>query len=151
MKIRAQAQAQSYPSPPIYSFPTQPKLLIRQRELNEYPTSSTTLTSYIIRHNSHLQKTKLTSPTSPSPPPYAYIQLLPQIFINHRRHNTTGLQPSMMILWATAGVPLGVYNIVERFNIALRIQPQILTLLSLVTWMQCMYYSLVSLPSSIFI
>lgn len=46
----------------------------------------------------------------------------------------------MMLLWATAGVPLGVYNIVEEFNIALQIQPQILTTLSLVTWGQCMYY-----------
>jgi hypothetical protein len=46
----------------------------------------------------------------------------------------------MMLLWACAGVPLGVYNIVENFNIALRIQPQILTLLSLITWIQCKYY-----------
>ena len=46
----------------------------------------------------------------------------------------------MMLLWACAGVPLGVYNIVEDFNIALQIQPQILTFLSLVTWGQCKYY-----------
>ena len=46
----------------------------------------------------------------------------------------------MMLLWACAGVPLGVYNIVENFNIALRIQPQILTFLSLLTWGQCKYY-----------
>ena len=47
----------------------------------------------------------------------------------------------MMLLWATAGVPLGIYNIVEGFSIALRIQPQILTLLSLITWAQCYHYS----------
>ena len=29
-----------------------------------------------------------------------------------------------MMLWAWAGVPLGVYTIVERFNVALQIQPQ---------------------------
>lgn len=46
----------------------------------------------------------------------------------------------MMLLWASAGVPLGVYNIIENFNIALRIQAQILTLLSLLTWSQCYYY-----------
>jgi hypothetical protein len=46
----------------------------------------------------------------------------------------------MMMLWAWAGVPLGVYNIVSDFNVALRIQPQILTALSLVTWVQCYYY-----------
>ncbi|CAI7624259.1 unnamed protein product [Penicillium bialowiezense] len=68
------------------------------------------------------------------------IQLLPQIIINYRRHDTEGLQGSMMLLWAAAGVPLGVYNIVEEFNIALRIQPQILTTLSLLTWAQCLYY-----------
>ncbi|KAL7790304.1 PQ loop repeat domain-containing protein [Trichoderma ceciliae] len=68
------------------------------------------------------------------------VQLIPQIIINYRRHNTTGLQPSMMMLWAWAGVPLGVYNITKRFNVALRVQPQILTVLSLVTWAQCRYY-----------
>ncbi|KAI8939099.1 hypothetical protein NX059_004936 [Plenodomus lindquistii] len=67
-------------------------------------------------------------------------KLIPQIVINYRRHNATGLQPTMMMLWAWAGVPLGVYNIAENYNIALRIQPQILTLLSLVTWIQCYYY-----------
>ncbi|KAM0283746.1 hypothetical protein ACHAQH_002335 [Verticillium albo-atrum] len=68
------------------------------------------------------------------------IQLIPQIVINYRRHHAIGLQPSMMMLWAWAGVPLGVYNIVQDFNMALRIQPQILTLLSLATWIQCYYY-----------
>jgi hypothetical protein len=72
-------------------------------------------------------------------------QLIPQIIINYRRHNAIGLQPTMMMLWAWAGVPLGVYNIAEGFNIALRIQPQILTLLSLVTWIQCFYYERVPL------
>ena len=46
----------------------------------------------------------------------------------------------MMLLWASAGVPLGVYNIVEEFNIALRIQAQILTFLSLLTWSQCYHH-----------
>lgn len=39
-----------------------------------------------------------------------------------------------------AGVPLGVYNIVENYNIALQIQPNILIFLALWTWSQCMYY-----------
>lgn len=73
-------------------------------------------------------------------------QLIPQIVINYRRDNATGLQPSIMMLWAWAGVPLGVYNIVKGFNIALRIQPQILTLMSLITWIQCYYYESVSIP-----
>lgn len=45
-----------------------------------------------------------------------------------------------MMLWAWAGVPLGVYTIVEQFNIALQVQPQMLAFLSLVTWIQCYYY-----------
>lgn len=69
------------------------------------------------------------------------IQLIPQIILNYTRpSHTSGLQPSMMLLWASAGVPLGVYNIVSGFNVALRIQPQILTVLSLITWSQCCYY-----------
>lgn len=78
---------------------------------------------------------------------------MPQIIVNYRRHDTEGLQPSMMLLWAAAGVPLGVYNIVEEQNIALRIQPQILSFLSLVTWAQCFYYGRVRVlpcPNSIF-
>jgi len=68
------------------------------------------------------------------------VQLIPQIIINYRRHDTTGLQPTMMLLWACAGIPLGVYNIVGNFNVALKVQPQILTSLSLLTWIQCKYY-----------
>ena len=42
--------------------------------------------------------------------------------------------------WAVAGVPLGVYNIADNFNIALQIQPNILIFLSIWTWAQCKYY-----------
>jgi uncharacterized protein with PQ loop repeat len=68
------------------------------------------------------------------------IQLLPQIWKNYRRHSTEGFQPSFMLLWVLAGIPLGIYNIVADLNIPLWIQPQILTALSLITWGQCYYY-----------
>ncbi|KAH8749978.1 G protein-like protein-coupled receptor : PQ-loop [Hyaloscypha finlandica] len=55
------------------------------------------------------------------------VQLIPQIITNYRRHNTIGLQRSMMRLWACAGVSLGAYNVSGHFNIALQVQPQILT------------------------
>jgi hypothetical protein len=55
----------------------------------------------------------------------------------------------MMFLWACAGVPLGAYNISSNFNIALQIQPQILTVLSLITWGQCFHYDDVSLLASL--
>ena len=42
--------------------------------------------------------------------------------------------------WAVAGIPLGVYNLVQNLNVALQVQPHILILLSLITWGQCKYY-----------
>ncbi|KAK4574239.1 hypothetical protein LTR86_002000 [Recurvomyces mirabilis] len=75
------------------------------------------------------------------------IQLIPQIVLNYRRHSARGLSAPFMMyraaplpFWAFAGLPLGVYNIVSDLNIALQVQPQILTLLSLATWIQCYYY-----------
>jgi hypothetical protein len=50
----------------------------------------------------------------------------------------------MMLLWACAGVPLGAYNFTGNFNVALLVQPQILMVLSLITWGQCFYYDDVS-------
>jgi uncharacterized YccA/Bax inhibitor family protein len=46
----------------------------------------------------------------------------------------------MMLLWASAGLPLGIHNILSNQNVALQVQAQILTSLSLVTWAQVMYY-----------
>jgi hypothetical protein len=71
-----------------------------------------TLTIGMLVHSSHSTPTK----------DIANLQLIPQIIINVRRHNATGLQPTRMFLWACAGVPLGVYNIVKNFNVALQIQ-----------------------------
>lgn len=68
------------------------------------------------------------------------VQLFPQIILNYRRQSAAGLSSGFMLFWASAGVPLGVYNIISGFNIALQIQPQILTTLSLVTWGQCYLY-----------
>ncbi|KAJ4203473.1 hypothetical protein NW759_015149 [Fusarium solani] len=68
------------------------------------------------------------------------IQLLPQIVKNYRRHSTDGLHPLMYLSWAFAGIPLGVYNVVQNHNVAPQVQPHILIFLSLVTWSQCKYY-----------
>lgn len=90
-------------------------------------------------------------PLLPSHPEANLWQLIPQIIINYRRHNTIGLQRSMMLLWACAGVPLGAYNIAGDFNVALQVQPQILTVLSLITWIQCYYYDDVCSPFHSFV
>ena len=68
------------------------------------------------------------------------IQLIPQIYLNYRLHSAAGLSAAFMILWACAGIPLGVYNIAANLGIALMVQPQILTTLSLITLGQCFYY-----------
>jgi hypothetical protein len=68
------------------------------------------------------------------------VQLLPQIWKNWRRHDTESLSALFFLSWAIAGVPLGVYNIVDDFNVALQVQPNVLIFLSLVTWSQCKYY-----------
>lgn len=46
----------------------------------------------------------------------------------------------MLSLNSRLTLPQGVYNIVSNFNIALQVQPQILAVLSLLTWVQCYYY-----------
>ncbi|KAF4549674.1 PQ loop repeat-containing protein 6 [Elsinoe fawcettii] len=68
------------------------------------------------------------------------LQLLPQIWKNWRRHDSEALSSTFFFFWAIAGVPLGVYNIAEEFNIALQLQPNILIFLSLWTWSQCIHY-----------
>jgi hypothetical protein len=37
-------------------------------------------------------------------------------WLNWRRGHTRGLQPSMMLLWAAAGLPLGIHNILAELN-----------------------------------
>lgn len=60
--------------------------------------------------------------------------------MNWRRHDSESLSPIFFLSWAIAGVPLGVYNIADDYNIALQVQPNILIFLSLFTWAQCQYY-----------
>lgn len=68
------------------------------------------------------------------------IQLIPQIYLNWKRKSGDGLQPSMMIAWSLAGLPLGIHNILSHQPIALQVQAEILTSLSLFTWAQVMFY-----------
>lgn len=76
-------------------------------------------------------------------------QLIPQIIKNYRRHSTEGLHHTMYLSWAIAGIPLGVYNLVRDFNVALKVQPHILIFLSLVTWAQCQHYGAKWRPVSV--
>jgi uncharacterized protein with PQ loop repeat len=66
--------------------------------------------------------------------------LVPQITKNYRRHGTDGLSAVMMLSWAIAAVPFGIYTIAQYLNIPLQLQPQLFLVLCLITWGQCMYY-----------
>ncbi|KAI5791846.1 PQ loop repeat-domain-containing protein [Geopyxis carbonaria] len=68
------------------------------------------------------------------------IQLVPQIWRNHRTKNTAGLPASMLMLWALSAIPFGVYAILQNLNLPLQIQPQVFGVLSLLTWAQCQHY-----------
>ncbi|KAF3480091.1 uncharacterized protein GIQ15_05438 [Arthroderma uncinatum] len=69
------------------------------------------------------------------------IQLVPQIWLNWRRKKTEGLPAAMMFLWALCGVPFGIYMILQEVNIPLQVQPQVFTLLCLISWAQTLYYN----------
>ncbi|KAI1137292.1 hypothetical protein F5Y05DRAFT_419723 [Hypoxylon sp. FL0543] len=69
------------------------------------------------------------------------IQTIPQIWTNWRTKKTEGLPGSMMYLWALCGVPFGAYNVVQRFNYPLQVQPQVFMALCLVNWCQILFYN----------
>ncbi|KAI9695390.1 MAG: hypothetical protein M1820_008645 [Bogoriella megaspora] len=82
-----------------------------------------------------------------------------RIWYNWKRKSTEGLPGLMVFLWgfgttsptplslqriiansSIAAVPSGIYNVVQRFNIPLQIQPQCMALLCLVCWGQTLYW-----------
>ncbi|KAK3947531.1 PQ loop repeat-domain-containing protein [Pseudoneurospora amorphoporcata] len=68
------------------------------------------------------------------------VQLIPQIWTNWRKKQTTGLPGTMMFLWALCGVPFGVYAVAQNFNIPIQVQPQCFVALCLVGWAQVLIY-----------
>ena len=70
------------------------------------------------------------------------VQIIPQIYLNHKRRSTDGFSGLMMILWVAAGVPLGIYNIVQDLNIGLQIQPQLFMFFALICTVQTYHYRL---------
>ncbi|KAK2463637.1 hypothetical protein APHAL10511_004388 [Amanita phalloides] len=68
------------------------------------------------------------------------IQLVPQIVKSWCESSTRGLSPWLMLIWSLTGAFFGTYAIVQGLSIPLIIQPQLFTLLSLVSWAQCLYY-----------
>jgi len=68
------------------------------------------------------------------------IQLIPQAWKSWREKSTYGLSPYLMLIWALAALPLGVYNVAQNINIPLMVQPQLFGLLACTCWVQCFYY-----------
>ncbi|KAJ3712158.1 PQ loop repeat-domain-containing protein [Lentinula raphanica] len=68
------------------------------------------------------------------------VQLFPQIYKSYREKSTVGLSDLMILSWATGGVFLGIYAVVQNLNIPLIVQPQIFGTLSVICWAQCQYY-----------
>ncbi|KAK4229967.1 hypothetical protein QBC38DRAFT_358285, partial [Podospora fimiseda] len=67
-------------------------------------------------------------------------QLIPQIWTNWRTKKTEGLPGIMMFLWSICGVPFGVYNVAQNFNIPLQVQPQCFMTFCLISWAQTLRY-----------
>lgn len=68
------------------------------------------------------------------------VQLIPQLLKSWRTKSTRGLSPWLVLIWSMAALPLGVYAIVQDLNVPLIVQPQLFSLLALLSWTQCMYY-----------
>ncbi|KAF1988862.1 hypothetical protein K402DRAFT_351365 [Aulographum hederae CBS 113979] len=62
--------------------------------------------------------------------------MIPQIYKNWKRGSTDGVPSLMLFVWAISEVPMGAYVIIQKMNIPIQIQPQILAVLCLVTWAQ---------------
>ncbi|KAG5735613.1 hypothetical protein E4T56_gene6941 [Termitomyces sp. T112] len=67
-------------------------------------------------------------------------QLIPQLWKSWREKSTTGLSPYFVLLWGLAGLPLGVYAILQNLSVPLIVQPQLFSFLCLFSWGQCFHY-----------
>ncbi|KAG5732656.1 hypothetical protein E4T56_gene16780 [Termitomyces sp. T112] len=67
-------------------------------------------------------------------------QLIPQIWKSWREKSTAGLSPYLVLLWGFAGLPLGVYVILQNLSIPFIVQPQLFSFLCLLSWGQCLHY-----------
>ncbi|KAF9462914.1 PQ loop repeat-domain-containing protein [Collybia nuda] len=67
-------------------------------------------------------------------------QLIPQVWKSWREHSTAGLSHWLVLIWGIASLFLGVYAVIQNFNIPLIVQPQLFGFLSLCSWGQCLYY-----------
>ncbi|GAA5964795.1 hypothetical protein JCM3765_002558 [Sporobolomyces pararoseus] len=68
------------------------------------------------------------------------IQLVPQVWLNHRRRTTEGLHVALYSTWCLSGIFLGIYAILEDINIPIEIQPHAYGSLCAVIFCQMIYF-----------
>ncbi|KAJ9090441.1 hypothetical protein DSO57_1002747 [Entomophthora muscae] len=68
------------------------------------------------------------------------VQLLPQVYKNHKSKSTTGLSAWAFILWALANVLVASNSYVNQVVLPIFLQPQVFCILSLVCLTQCFLY-----------
>ncbi|KAI0794082.1 PQ loop repeat-domain-containing protein [Fomes fomentarius] len=68
------------------------------------------------------------------------VQLIPQVWKSWRSKSTEGLSEYLMLSWGISGTFFGIYSIGQNLNVPLIVQPQLLAVLSYLSWAQCLYY-----------
>ncbi|GAA5894600.1 Ilt1p [Sporobolomyces salmoneus] len=68
------------------------------------------------------------------------IQLVPQVWMNHKRKTTAGLHVALYTFWLFSGIFLGIYAILENINIPIIVQPHCYGALTAVIFCQMVYF-----------
>ncbi|GAA5975833.1 hypothetical protein JCM5350_000748 [Sporobolomyces pararoseus] len=68
------------------------------------------------------------------------IQLVPQVWLNHRRKTTEGLHVALYTTWCFSGIFLGIYAILEDINIPIIVQPHCYGGLCAIIFCQMVYF-----------
>ncbi|GAA5923982.1 Ilt1p [Sporobolomyces koalae] len=68
------------------------------------------------------------------------IQLIPQVYLNHKRRTTEGLHVALYTTWLFSGLFLGIYAILEDINIPICVQPHAYGSLCAIIFCQMVYF-----------
>ncbi|GAA6063554.1 hypothetical protein JCM10212_002666 [Sporobolomyces blumeae] len=68
------------------------------------------------------------------------VQLIPQVWLNHKRRTTAGLHVALYTTWLFSGIFLGIYAILENINIPIILQPHCYGSLCALIFCQMVHY-----------
>eukprot|EP00834_Sanchytrium_tribonematis_P007643 NODE_724_length_4442_cov_0.403868.p1 type:complete len:201 gc:universal NODE_724_length_4442_cov_0.403868:2001-1399(-) len=68
-------------------------------------------------------------------------QLIPQIYLNYKSKQTTGLSPFMFIFWSLGSIFNSISNLSTHLSILYIIQPNLFLFFSIICYSQCYFYS----------